>query len=286
MNVSAKPTHDEIDAALEFQAPAEVPGRANRKIDTSQESEAGAILSMIGRLVTDPSVDIERLDRMLQVKERLDAEQERKEREAEEREAHRRFIASMVDAQREIQPVANNRNNTHTRSKYADYSAIADAIKPIITRHGFSTNFFPEKSEIQNHFRIRLVLSHVGGHQQEYSDDFPSDSAGANGNSNKTAIQGMKSTQTYARRMLTLLAFDVATGDDNDGNAAPKPSAKTVSESQFEEIRELVEKSGADERKLLSWLGVKALDFIPASQFAMVKAKLERKIKEAEAGDA
>src|SRR5260370_26058394 len=75
-----------------------------------------AFLQMIERAARDPSIDVDKLDRLLQMRERENA-----------RLAKLAFNAALAEAQTEMQPVRADCQNDQTRSRYASHAALDNA---------------------------------------------------------------------------------------------------------------------------------------------------------------
>src|SRR5690606_25050529 len=105
-------------------------------------------------------------------------------------------------------------------------------IVPVYTSHGLALSFDTADSPLEGHVRVVCRVTHTGGHAQVYTHDNPLDLTGIGGKVNKTATHGRGSAITYARRYLTLLIFNLRTGQDDDGNAtsASLPDQSVVSE--------------------------------------------------------
>lgn len=251
------------------------------KIDAPTSANQTQI--MVAQLLdaaTRADVDISKMERMFAMAEKMQADN-----------ARRAFMASMAEAQAEIEPVARNQRNSHTSSKYSDLAAISKAITPIITKHGFSVDFSEEACERQNYIRVVCEVMHCDGHSKTKSLDVPLDTVGSGGKTNKTEIQGKGSTITYARRYLKLMAFDVSTEDDADGNAPDKRNTgASISADQCTELAREIETDGVDKAKFLKQFNIEALDFLPARRFGDAKAMLRRRreaiAKKAAAGEA
>jgi hypothetical protein len=169
---------------------------------------SGGILNVIAKAAVDPNVDVDKLERLLAMQERVLA-----------RDAEQAFNEALLHAQDEIRPIHRNRTNDSTRSTYADLEAVSDAIDPIFRKHGFSSSFGTADCPMEGHYRVTCRLSHTGGHSRDYQADVPADIAGIKGNQNKTATHGFGSALSYGRRYLKLLIADVPTTDD-DGQKA------------------------------------------------------------------
>jgi len=224
---------------------------------------ADPMVSMIERVATDPNASIEKLERMLDMKERM-----------ESAEAQRAFNNAFAQCQREIPTVLKNRRNTQTNSNYADLAAVEAAVMPTVNAHGFSMRFSPTKSEIQGHYGVDCVVSHAGGHSETHHADVPADGVGIKGNSNKTATHAFGSTMSYGRRYLLCMIWNIATAD-NDGNNGQ--NRKVITADQFVELQGLIESSGADEDKFLLAYGASSLEEFPLDKLTHAKQQLEKK---------
>ena len=178
----------------------------------------GNLIEIISRVASDPSCDVDKMERLLSMQERL-----------VEREAEIAFNQAMQAAQQEMPVVIRDKTNDQTRSRYAQLETIDRAIRPVITRHGFSLSFGTDESPLDGHYRVTCVVSHIAGHTRHYHADLPADKTGIKGNVNKTDTHAFGSSMSYGRRYLKLLIFDIATGDDDgnkaDGGVSPQEEA-------------------------------------------------------------
>lgn len=185
------------------------------EVVTPQAQGEDAWLSMIERAARDPLVDVSKMERMFEMRERV-----------MKADAIQAFNAAFVEVKRKVGPVVRNLKNDQTRSKYADLFAIADVLDPVMTEFGFAPTFGTAESPKPGFYRITGTLMHSAGHSKDYFADIPIDDAGLKGNANKTATHAFGSTLTYGRRYLKVAMFDLAT-TDNDGNRpAPRETAQ------------------------------------------------------------
>lgn len=169
--------------------------------------EGGGLLQALATAASDPATDIEKMERLYAMHERECA-----------RQAEAQFNDAMARAQAKMLPVATNARNDQTNSKYAKLSAIVRAITPIYTAEGLSVSYDTEA--LDKALRTIAVVSHAAGHTRKFHMDLPLDNVGAKGNVNKTAVHATGSTNSYARRYLLCMIFNVATEDDDDANAS------------------------------------------------------------------
>jgi hypothetical protein len=185
------------------------PNRALELRAPPNGSEPTGMVAMMERLALNPDLPVEKLEKLLDMQIKIRAI-----------EAEAAYSSAMALVQSRLPTVAHDRLNEHTNSMYARISAIAKAIKPIYTAEGFSLSFSEAESPKQNHVRVVGVLRHRDGHKTEHYADVAIDLTGIGGTTNKTLTHAEGSSFTYGRRYVTCLAFDVSTGDDNDGNGA------------------------------------------------------------------
>lgn len=227
--------------------------------------EASAMLDMIERAARDPQVDIDKLEKLVAMKERMMAQA-----------AEQAFNAALSQAQSEMRPVAADSSNPQTRSKYASYLALDRAMRPVYTRHGFSLSFDTGDIAATDVVRVLCHVAHREGHTRTYHVDMPADGKGAKGGDVMTKTHAAGSAMSYGQRYLLKLIFNIAVGDDDDGNAA---SSEPITEAQRDELRALIVETGADIGKFCAYMKVERVEDIPANRFGVAKAALEKKRK-------
>lgn len=168
-----------------------------------------AFLQMIERAARDPSIDVDKLDRLLQMRERENA-----------RVAEQAFHAALAEAQTEMHPVGTDSDNPQTRSRYASYAALDRAVRPIYAGHGFALSFNTADAPGPEQARIVCDVSHVGGHTRRYHIDMPVDGKDARGGDVMTKTHAVGSGVSYGMRYLLRMIFNLAIDYDDDGNAA------------------------------------------------------------------
>lgn len=175
------------------------------------QDQNAALLQVIARAASDPTVDIDKLERLLAMQERV-----------MQRNAEAAFNDAMRAAQSEMRQVSADASNPQTRSRYASYAAIDAAIRPIYTRHGFSVSFGTESTQ-PDYVRVLAYVSHVGGFTRQYMADMPADGTGAKGGAVMTKTHAFGASTSYGMRYLLKMIFSVAIGEyDLDGNE-PEP---------------------------------------------------------------
>lgn len=156
--------------------------------------------SMIERAARDPAVDIDKMERLMQMQERAIA-----------REAKAAYDAAMADLQPAL-PSIGERGNAAGRYTYALWEDINAAIKPVLTAHGFALTF---RTDFASGITVTGVLSHRGGHREETSITLPADPSG-----NKNAVQAVASSVSYGKRYTAGALLNLTShGEDDDAYA-------------------------------------------------------------------
>jgi hypothetical protein len=217
------------------------------------EPMSGGILNVIARAAADPKTDVDKLERLLAMQERV-----------LEREAEQAFNAAMREAQEEMGPVLKNKSNKETHSTYADLEQVSKLMDPIIYRHGFSMSFGTADCPYPNHYRVTCGVAHTSGFTKHYQADVPVDNTGPKGSQNKTMTHGFGSALSYGRRYLKLLIFDIATTDD-DGRAAGKGGS--INSEQLGVINGLADAVKADKIAFCKYLKVDSLRNLAALDY-------------------
>lgn len=222
-------------------------------------------MEMVGRAL-EKGVSPDILKQMMDLRDREEA-----------RNAERAFNAAMVAAQADMPQVVRDADNDQTRSRYARYETISEAIQPIIAKHGFACMFSEGKADQPNHIRTLCDVVHSGGHTKQFYADIPFDNVGMKGNANKTATHAYGSTKSYGKRYLKCEIFDVAVkNQDDDGQAAGDDGAM-ITDEQAAALRALIEATGTDTEKFCQWAKIDAVPFLLARHYDKAVGVLEQR---------
>lgn len=209
--------------------------------------------SIIEKMATNPDVDVVKLEKMLDMQERIMAKQ-----------AEIDFNIAMTEMQPNI-PIIKHTKKAHN-SSYAPYDEIERTIKPVYTKHGFSIRF-NQKSESE-FTTYTCILSHKNGHSVSADIRLPNDTSGG-----KNAIQSVASTVSYAKRYLVSMLLNIATtNEDNDGN-----SFATVTDEQSKALENLAEQVGMNIENFVGYFEASSISDIKQSDYRKAYAILMKK---------
>lgn len=184
------------------------------------------MLSLIARAAQDPNIDIDKMERLMAMKERMDAKT-----------AEQAFNDAMNLAQSEIKAIGWDKQNGQTHSAYVTYAKMDAFVRPVYVHHGFSLSFDTGETDKPQEVRFLCYVSHKEGHTRTYKVDMPADGKGAKGTDVMTRTHAFGSATSYGRRYLLKMIFNVIeAAEDDDGVQASKvEKAKSQAQLAWEE---------------------------------------------------
>ena len=204
------------------------------------------ILGMIERMAINPDFDVAKMQALLDIRNQELVRLDEQHQLELTRKAKQEFAADYVLMSAKLPLIAKSKRNEHTKSKYAALEDINQEIRPILGSHGFSiTADITEQTK--ESISVEVTLLHKGGHEKSLKLTLPIDSKGSGGNANKTEIQGIASSITYAKRVAICALLNISTGDDVDGNAVREDKIATF--QQREAIAALYRQLPADKQE-------------------------------------
>lgn len=239
-----------------------------------QAGESATILQVIQRAAADPQCDIEKMERLMAMKERMDA----KAAEAE-------FNTALSRVQANMGRIAADAVNSQTRSNYATYGKLDKVLRPIYTKEGFSLSFGTEQAS-EGMVGMVCFVSHSAGHTREYRAQVPSDGKGAKGGDVMTKTHAFGSGTSYGMRYLLKMIFNVAIGEeDDDGNAA---TGQDLRDAAIADLLQRVEEAETQDQLTKVWQsGVSVLKAARDQDgYEKLKAAVSARGKALESGNA
>lgn len=173
--------------------------------------ETTALMSMIERVCLDREADITKLEKMLDMQERI-----------LNRNAEQAFAADFAAMQCELPRIARNGKieikkdgRTIQSTAFAKLEDINDGIRPTLQKYGFGVSFTIDQAG--GLITVTAKLLHRLGHSEKTAISLPIDTSGSKNN-----VQGNGSTVSYGKRYAICALLNISTGDDVDGNE-PEP---------------------------------------------------------------
>lgn len=220
--------------------------------DIAPVNETTAIIQVIERAAANPNVDIDKMERLLEMQERIMA-----------RNAKNAFASAFATMQPEL-PVIKERGGITDRSgnvqsRYALWEDMNEAIRPALAKHGFSLSF--RTGYEGDKIVVTGVLLHREGHSEETTMHLPLDMSGS-----KNAVQGVGSSTSYGKRYTAQALLNLTSGgEDDDGKAAG--NVETIDADQVGTLRRMLASIGSSEERFLKFIKVTALEEIAADRF-------------------
>lgn len=183
-----------------------------------------SVLATISRLALDPKCDMEKLERLMALQERMEAKS-----------ALESFNASFAEMQCEMPSVEKRTENTHTKKMYADLDDINFAVRPVMAKFGFGVSF--KIINQANGVSVTGILMHKAGHREETTMTLPLDTGAG-----RSAVQSVGSTTTYGKRYVMCALLNITSGDDNDNDGCKESSAPLITPAQARQVQALLDK--------------------------------------------
>ena len=175
---------------------------------------AVAVMALIERAVLDPNFDVAKMESLLKIKERLDAE-----------EARKAFVHALAEFKADAPAVKKRKqvrfktDRGETAYKHATLGETVAIIAPHLSRFGLSTRWKVEQKD--GKITVTCILTHDLGHSESVTLEAPYDASGG-----KNAIQAIVSAKSYLERHTLMAVTGLAAQDeDDDGKASGKAPA-------------------------------------------------------------
>lgn len=173
---------------------------------------SGDTVSMFERLATNKDVDVEKLQRLIDMQERI-----------LKHNAEAAFNAAFAEMQAQIPTIAER--GVTDKGRYATFEDIVEGVRPVLQQFGFSLSFrteWPDKKTV----KVFGILTHRDGHSR--ASEFMAD---ADQSGSKNAIQALGSAVSYGRRYTTRDLLNIASRDeDDDGERSARAGKPDVQE--------------------------------------------------------
>lgn len=184
---------------------------------------------------------VEKLEKMMELHERY-----------EKNEAKKAYHAAMTAFKADPPKIEKDAHVNFTTQKgrteynHATLANVTSTINKALSNHGLSAAWETDQAEAG--ISVTCKITHVLGHSESTKL-----TAGADNSGGKNAIQSIGSTVTYLQRYTLLALTGLATHEqDNDGAGS---GVEFITEEQIETLNKLIESTGTDLGKFLSFMG-------------------------------
>lgn len=227
-----------------------------------------SMMQVIARATTDPRVDVQKMEALLRMQEKLVANQARAD-----------FNAAMARLQPRLPRVRKNGTVAYKGGaafRYAKWEDIDAAIRDLLNDEGFSLSF--NTTAEPGGIVVTGTLRHSSGHAETSSiGPLPPDTGGG-----KNAVQAVGSTTSYGKRYtatnLLNLTFE---GEDDDGAGGV---SAFIDDASIKALADLIEETGTDLGRFLRFMGAASLSDIQANEYGTAINALMAKRKQAREG--
>lgn len=240
---------------------------ALQKIEPLNEvADYGAsLLEVISRAASDPNVDIDKMERLIGMQERV-----------QDRRAEVAYHAALAEMQPELPIITEHggikNKEGKVQSTYALWEDINEEIRPILAKYGFSLSF---KGQRQADQQITIgILAHRDGHKETTEVALPLDNSGS-----KNAVQAVGSSKSYGKRYAAFDLLNITTrGEDDDG--AKAGTSHAISVKQYDELLREIARVGSTTEEFVAFLRTQKklatddLGDLPERFFEYAKTKL------------
>jgi hypothetical protein len=205
---------------------------AERLLPAPPSDSPSTVLALIERVALDPRADVQKLERMMAMYERLKAkEAELAYNAAKGRILKRLARIKIVKNRSALYEIENGKpqKGTYEAFKYAPLEEIDKHLRPLLAKEDMDLSYSDEPRE--GGILIRGRLKHLpGGHYEDSFMPAPLDTTGG-----KSNVQAVGSTNSFLRRYVACNIFNiVVVGDDDDGTGG------TIDEAQTKTILDLI----------------------------------------------
>lgn len=238
----------------------------------TQQDEGASLAQIIMRAARDPQIDVEKMERLLAMHERITEQQRRSA-----------FASALSELQAELPQIRKDGRivvGGTERSRYARLEDIDRAIRPLLAKHGFAFSFDSKAIDAKT-FLLSCKLSHSEGHFEVKDLPLPLDKGATNreGRAIRSDVQDVGSTISYGRRQLIKMHLNLIERDeDTDGINPTKLSIEQAAQI-YAAFAETITRDGKpfkiNQAKFLQHMGVDKVENILSRDFGKAKNAIE-----------
>lgn len=245
--------------------------RMGTLVETSRATDQSRLIEIIAQVAQDPRADLDRMERLMAMHERMTAKQ-----------AEQDFIAAMAEFKLNPPKIIKDKMvgfNTRasgdqasgrTEYKHATLGAVCAAAIEGLAKVGISHRWDLEQPD--GRVRVTCVLTHRSGHGVRTTLEAGKDDSGK-----KNLIQQMASAVTYLQRYTLLAATGLATEDDDGRTTGGDGEHPTISDKQVADLEALLTEVKGNKASFLRWAKCDSLEQILAVNYPHCVKQIESK---------
>uniref|UniRef100_A0A6M3J689 Putative Erf family protein n=1 Tax=viral metagenome TaxID=1070528 RepID=A0A6M3J689_9ZZZZ len=223
--------------------------------------------ALLMQLALNKGADLDRLEKMLQIQERWEANEARKAYY----EALSRFKEHPPELSRSKRVNYTKKDGSVTDYWHADLGVSSEIIDKALGAVGLAKTWKTEQDG--NKITVTCTLTHQLGHSESTSLTAEPDLSG-----NKNSIQGIGSTIFYLERYTLFAITGLAPRGIDDDGMGSEGEPEFITDEQRIEIEQIIVDKGVDPEKFLAYMKVEDVETIPANAYtkainALKKAK-------------
>jgi len=215
-------------------------------------------------LAIEKGTDLDKLEKLLALKERWEANEAKKAYH----QAMSEFKANPPKINKD-KKVGYKTDRGQVGYSHASLANVTDKINKELSKYGLSASWVTKQNGV---ILVTCKITHIKGHSEETTLSAPADTSGA-----KNSIQAIGSTITYLERYTLLALTGLATFDqDDDGKAS---EIVYIDEKELSQLLNIIHDSDTNKVKFLSFMKIDDIKKLEKKDFQRAMVALEAKKK-------
>ena len=243
---------------------AEKPGKLARQDATPRGAlVVGDDTADLLRLAVERGTPVEQLTALVDLRERMEARQARREYFAALKAFQEEYATNPVIKSRTAD-IASNKGADFAY-RYANVDDVARHIGPMLMKHGLSHKW---NAKVEGQMlTCTTIVMHVGGHSEASDFSVPTENRAG-----MSPQQKVGSAMSYAQARGLANALGITITDEQPDNVDPTP----IDDEMLAEIQDIVAAKDIDVRRVLKFAGVEKVSDIRKGDYLKVIAALDR----------
>lgn len=208
--------------------------------------------AMLLNLAIDKGADIDKLEKLMDLQIKWEAQQARKAYAV----AMAEFKKSPPEIEKDRHVSYKTKDGGTTSYDHATLANVTEKINAALSQHGLTASW--EVKQEERGITVTCRITHVLGHSESTSITAPPDQSGG-----KNAIQSIGSTISYLERYSLLALTGLSTYDQDDDGVAEE----FITDEQATTILDMIDKKGVDAGKFLVYMSADTINKIHASDY-------------------